>query len=60
MNRQFTPGKKEFAAGVEECRRLSRKIGGQVKYFHVYRDDNIEADVLSKIALKLEFTGTLE
>ena len=28
MNRLFTPGKKEFAAQVEQCRRIARTING--------------------------------
>lgn len=60
MNRQYIPGKKEFAAAVEKCRRMQRAIGGQLKYYHIYRENNTEADWLSKFALKHEFNGSIE
>lgn len=59
MNKQFNPGKKSFVVAVEMGRRICKLIKGKVFFYHIYRENNIVADFLSKIAIKYNFSGDL-
>jgi hypothetical protein len=59
MNKQFIPGKRHFVTAVEKCRRFASRLKAKYYFIHIYRDNNVEADLLSKLALKYQFSGNL-